>query len=900
MKKSIRRLLAALLCLLLCAALSPAALADSSVIASGDCGYVPYVYMPNLEDYYYLYSERDPVSWTLTSDGVLTISGTGRIGWVGVYNRPWSEYSDRITSVVINSGVTSIPSYSFSSCSRLKSVAIPDTVVNIDSYAFSNCISLGSVSLPVGITVIPRECFFGCSALKSVDLPSGLTQIDECAFSSCTALSSLSLPSALTNIGDEAFANCISLSSVAIPSAVTDIGSGSFRNCSSLAAFSVASGNNRFASEDGVLFNKDKTLLVFYPSGKSGDYTMPSSVNTIKANAFAYCKKLGKVTVSSNVSAIPMGCFSNARLSEISFPSSLLAIDKGAFSYTSGLSSVVFPASLKTIGSNAFHESSSLISATFPASLESIGDYAFEDCSQIRTLNFLGNAPEIGQRALYFLRDGDEYVKAFYPASASGWNQLVKNGKIQNRIEWLPYDAKPNVKTNPKTQTVYPGETASFTAEADTNVAYQWYYRTGASGEWKLYSGKTDSTLNVTATAACDGYQYRCKMTNPLGTATTYAAALHVSAPKITVQPKDKTAAVGDTAQFAVKAKGASSYQWQYYNTSTNKWENVTNSSYGGLKTDTMSVPATKARSGMKFRCKVTNAIGTVYSDAATLTVLRAPSITNQPKGVTTAPGLTVSFSVKASGDQLSYQWQFRPTSADGWSNCSASSARTEYFTVTAESYRNGYQYRCKVSNSVGTVISDIVTLTVIGKPTITTQPSNKSAVTGATVTFTVAASNATSYQWQFRPSSADGWSNSSASSAKTASFTVTAESYRNGYQYRCKVSNANGTVYSNAATLTVTSDGKPTITTQPSNKSAAIGATVTFTVAASGATSYQWQFRPSSADGWSNCSAASAKTASFTLTAESYRNGYQYRCKVSNANGTVYSSSATLTVTSS
>ena len=273
-----------------------------------------------------------------------------------------------------------------------------------------------------------------------------------------------------------------------------------------------------------------------------------------------------------------------------------------------------------------------------------------------------------------------------------------------------------------------------------------------------------------------------------------------------------------------------------------------------------------------------------------------APTITTQPTNKSVTAGTNATFSVKAT-DAASYQWQYRTSSTDGWSNSSASSAKTSSLSVKAETYRNGYQYRCKVTNSAGTTISNAATLTIIYKPTITAQPSNKIAEAGSIVTFTVAASNATSYQWQYRTSSTDGWSNSSASSAKTSSFSVKAETYRNGYQYRCKVTNSAGTTISNAATLTIIY--KPTITAQPSNKIAEAGSIVTFTVAASNATSYQWQYRTSSTDGWSNSSASSAKTSSFSVKAETYRNGYQYRCKVTNSAGTTISNAVTLTVTS-
>ena len=119
-----------------------------------------------------------------------------------------------------------------------------------------------------------------------------------------------------------------------------------------------------------------------------------------------------------------------------------------------------------------------------------------------------------------------------------------------------------------------------------------------------------------------------------------------------------------------------------------------------------------------------------------------------------------------------------------------------------------------------------------------------------------------------------------------------------NGYQYRCKVSNAKGTVYSNAVTITVYVTA-PTITTQPESVSAAVGTRATFTVGASGGgLSYQWQYRKTASSAWTDSRGINYNKATFTPEVGSSMNGYQYRCKVSNSVGTVYSNAVTITVT--
>ena len=363
--------------------------------------------------------------------------------------------------------------------------------------------------------------------------------------------------------------------------------------------------------------------------------------------------------------------------------------------------------------------------------------------------------------------------------------------------------------------------------------------------------------------------------------------------PTITTQPVSKSTTVDKTVKFSVEAAGGNlSYQWQYRKNSSDSWHNSTGT---GNKTATLSVKATEARNGFQFRCRVKNSEGTAYSKYAKLTVCTKPTITTQPNGKTAFVNTTVKFTVKATGGGLSYQWQYRKNSSSSWYNSTGTGNRTATLSVTATETRNGYQFRCKVSNVVGTAYSSAAKLTVSVKPVITTQPTSKTAAKDSTVKFTVKATGATSYQWQYRKNSSDSWHNSTGTGNKTATLSVTATEARNGFQFRCKVSNAKGSVYSNTAKLTILT--KPTITTQPSSSSVTAGSTVKFKVVATGATSYQWQYRKSSSDSWHNSSSTGAKTATLTVDATMARNGYQFRCKVTNAAGSTYSNYAKLTV---
>ena len=274
------------------------------------------------------------------------------------------------------------------------------------------------------------------------------------------------------------------------------------------------------------------------------------------------------------------------------------------------------------------------------------------------------------------------------------------------------------------------------------------------------------------------------------------------------------------------------------------------------------------------------------------------PYITAQPTNKKVAIGKTVTIKVAASGSgTLNYQWYYRASETGKWTASSASSAKTAKLTFTAKASHNGYQYRCRIKNTFGTVYTDPITLKTGKAPSITTQPTSKTVKVGNKATFSVVArgSSTLKYQWYYRTSSKGTWKACSASSAKRATYSFTSKASQNGYQFRCKVKNAFGYVYSRIVSLKTGS--KPTIITPPTDKNVAIGKTVTFTVKASGSgtLNYQWYYRTSSTGAWTVSSAASAKTASLSFTAKASHKGYQYRCRIKNAFGSVYTSAVTL-----
>ena len=146
--------------------------------------------------------------WYLTDNGVLTISGKGKMNDYSFDNRsPWYKYD--IKRIIIGDGVTTIGEFAFTNCSTLTSVTIPNSVTEIGEFAFNNCSALTSVTIPNSVTKIGRGTFSGCSALTSVTIPNSVTEIGDYAFEHCRALTSVTIPNSVTEISDYTFDGCI-------------------------------------------------------------------------------------------------------------------------------------------------------------------------------------------------------------------------------------------------------------------------------------------------------------------------------------------------------------------------------------------------------------------------------------------------------------------------------------------------------------------------------------------------------------------------------------------------------------------------------------------------------------------------------------------------------------------
>ena len=216
-----------------------------------------------------------------------------------------------------------------------KSYIIPDSVTSIDESAFEYCSNITDVTIPSGVTSIERSTFYECVNLESVTIPDGVTSVAEYAFGICKSLICITIPDSVTSIGWSAFIGCASLTSITIPDSVTNIGEGAFENCSSLAAIDVATENSEYVSVNGILYNKDKTVIICYPAGKKDkNYTINDGVTSIEESAFSGCENLTSVVIPDSMVSIGVNAFYGCTsLKAVTIPASVMSIGGEAFGY---------------------------------------------------------------------------------------------------------------------------------------------------------------------------------------------------------------------------------------------------------------------------------------------------------------------------------------------------------------------------------------------------------------------------------------------------------------------------------------------------------------------------------------------------------------------------------------
>ena len=282
----------------------------------------------------------EDIFFTLKRNGTLSISGTGPMPDYSTSETsrngiaPWRAWSENITEIIINQGVTEIGTYNFTSMVNVKKLSLPAGLITIRSNAFENCASLPALKLPDGLKTIEAEAFENCEALTELRVPESVTSLS--GFAYCTGLKKVYLYNSGT-IGEYAFDSCTELKELVIGNRIEWIGRDAFRLCVSL-----------------------ETV------------TIPESVTMVNDCAFRDCRNLTTVYLKN---------------------SGVLAY--GAFEYCRNLKNVHFLGNITTIGREAFGYCWVLEEITLPESLEELEDYVFYNSSKLKIVRFTGDAPEM-------------------------------------------------------------------------------------------------------------------------------------------------------------------------------------------------------------------------------------------------------------------------------------------------------------------------------------------------------------------------------------------------------------------------------------------------------------------------------------------------------------------------
>jgi len=657
-----KRLLSILLAAVMVLTMLPLGLVETAWAASsGTCG--------------------DKLTWSLSDDGTLTISGTGDMADYAYYsddygemtwsNAPWYGVRSQVKNIVIESGVTSIGKNAFYRCTELTKVTISDSVVRIGDYAFRSCYSLTGVKIPDNVTSVAYAVFYWCRALTSVTIPDSVTSIGDYAFFSCSSLKNVTIPDSVTQIGRGAFAGCTSLTAVTIPRSVTSIAEGTFS--SSGTSVNVAAENKYYSSEEGALYDKEKTTLLHSGSLTKDAFIIPGSVRRIAASAFYDNRALKRITIPTNVTSIgDYAFFQCEALMGVAIPNSVTTIGDYAFSNCGTLTSVTIPNGVTSIGQCAFGGCRSLDSVTISKSVTSIRKNAFGACPSLSDVYYAGTASDW---AKITIGDGNEDLTnaTLHCAKSAPTAPVVKLGNSAA-------SGKPMLTWN----------------AVEGATSYRIYRSTAKGSGYSLLGTTTATSYTNTGAKAGTTYYYRVKACNDAGL-SPYSNVVSGKVKSVTPKPAAPVVKIGNSAssgkpQLTWNAvSGATSYK-VYRATSQN-------GTYSLLGTVTAtSYTNTGAKAGVTYYYKV-KAVNSAGESAYSNTVSGKTTVTTLTMGHSASSGKP-QLTWKAVSGAASYK-VYRATTKNGaYSVINTTKALT--YTNTGAALGTTYYYKVEALNASG------------------------------------------------------------------------------------------------------------------------------------------------------------------------------------------------------
>ena len=654
-----KRLLSILLAAVMVLTMLPLGLVETAWAASsGTCG--------------------DKLTWSLSDDGTLTISGTGKMkdygDNYGMSVAPWYVGSSQVKTVIIEDGVTSIGDRAFDGCTKLTRVVIPDSVTSIGYGSFRGCYSLPSVAIPDSVTSIGDSAFAYCKVLTGITLSGSVTSIGSCAFQSCDSLTSVTMQNGVTDIGDNAFTYCKNLTSVTIPNSVKTIGTSAFYNCAGLTRV-----------------------------------TIPSSVTRIEQDTFKGCSGLTSVTISAGVTSIESGAFRDCTsLTSVTIPGSVTSIEGYAFAYCSALTSLIIHDGTTSIGISAFMNCTSLGSVTIPRSVTDIGGYAFGSCRSL--------------------------ADVYYGGTETDWTKITignGNGNLTSAtLHCAP--AAPVVRIGNSATSGKPVLTWNAVYGA---TSYRIYRSTSKGSGYSLLGTTTATSYTNTGAKAGTTYYYRVKACNDAGL-SPYSNIVSGQVKTVTPKPAAPVVKIGNSASSGKPmltwnaVSGATSYK--VYRATSQKG---TYSLLGTVTATSYTNTGAKAGTTYYYKVKAVNSAGesafsNVVSGKTTVTTLTMghSATSGKPQLTWKAVSGAASYRVYRATTKNGAYTVINTTKALTYTNVGAALGTTYYYKVEAlNASGKSMGFSAVVEGKVAPVLA-VGYSSVSGKPQLTWK-----AVPGAT-----------------------------------------------------------------------------------------------------------------------------------------------------------------------
>ena len=437
------------------------------------------------------------------------------------------------------------------------------------------------------------------------------------------------------------------------------------------------------------------------------------------------------------------------------------------------------------------------------------------------------------------------------------------------------------------------GDMATFTVEAEgEDLQYQWYYSSDNGATWLKSSG-TGSTLTTEFRPYRVNYQYYCQITDAAGN-TMNSNAVRLLAEqvelKILTQPVSYVGAVNDEVTFTVEATGNGLvYEWFYSEDGGNVW----NKSYSpGYETNVFSPVLRTHRDGNMYYCVITDIFGnSVTSDVVSMSVKASDVvIVKQPKSnVNCILSQLYQFTVEATGENLTYRWEFSDDGGNTWQESWNDGYNTPVLNVRMNANRDGNQYRCVVTSGLKTVaISDPAVLDLQDPSVeIISNSGNVYVVAGDMATFTVTAVGSDlTYQWYRSDDDGATWYQTYLDGYNTDTLSFKATTQR-AVKYLCKITDGSGkSVWSAPVKLQILS-GELAILEQPVSVTCRLGETAKFTVKAQGdSLKYRWYASADGGETWTMSYLDGCDTAEFSFVVNALRASKVYKCVITDVAG--------------